>query len=232
LADTKLSSLTLSYILRNIRQRGPLSSSSLNDSFSELAQDLASIATQWNNFLQPLCTTIPDGTDDADIDAFSNGLSGRSLWADSTATLLVNPTYYDSTNLRPYSVLEALDNLYTYVDDQVAASEQYRTVAKTVAYTILSTESDTVFYNSGLSKPTLTLPSGADGEGLSYLFYVTSSVGLRIAAPTGDTIALGSSTSASAGYIESTTTGSSVRLINIAANQWVAIYYTGTWSVV
>jgi hypothetical protein len=176
--------------------------------------------------------TIPDGTDDADIDGFTTCLSGRNLYADADATALVNADYFDTVLLRPNTILEQFEDVYDYVDAEVAASEQYRTVAKTASYSVLSTESDTVFYNSGAVQPTFSLPSGADGAGLSYLFYVTSIVGLKIAATGSDTIALAANTSAAAGYILSTTIGSSVRLVNIAANQWVAIYYTGTWSVV
>jgi hypothetical protein len=227
----RLSSLTISYIVRNIRKRAPLSSALFNDVFTELGQDLSLLASEWNTYLIPLLDTIPDGTDDTTVDAFTNGLSGTSLYADSDATTMVNSDYYNVTADRPNTIEEQFDELYTYVDEQVAASEQYNTVAKTSAYSITDAESDTIYYNSGLSQPTLTLPDGSGGEGLSYLFYITSAVGLRVAVTGSDTIALGASTSAVAGYIESTTIGSTCRIVNIAANQWVAIYYTGTWTV-
>jgi hypothetical protein len=219
-------------MLRNMRKRAGLSSDKINDSFTEIGQDLSQLSSEWNSFLIPLLSTIPDGTDDTDIDAFTEGLSGKTIYVDDTATAILNSDYYNTTLSRPNTCLEQFNAVYDYVDEQVAASEQYTTVAKTASDNILSTQSDTVFYNSGIVKPTLTLPSGSDGEGLSYLFYVTSATGLRISALAGDTIALGADTSAIAGYIESTTVGSSVRLINIAANQWIAIYYTGSWSVV
>jgi len=232
-ADTRLSSLTLSYMLRNMRKRAGLSSDKINDSFTEIGQDLNQLSSEWNSFLIPLLSAIPDGSDDTDINAFTDGLSGKSLYVDDTATTILNSDYYNATLSRPNTCLEQFDAVYDYVDAQVAASEQYLTVVKTASDNILVTQSDTVFYNLGTtSKPVLTLPSGADGAGLSYLFYISDTDGIRISAGAADTIALGANTSALAGYIESTTVGSSCRLINIAANQWVAIYYTGTWSIV
>lgn len=231
MSNNRLSSLTLSYIVRNIRKRAPLSSEQLNDAFEELGADLSLIGSEWNNYLIPLLSTIPDGTDDADVNAFDDGLDGRTLYVDSDATDTVNSDYYNDTDERPNTVEEQFDAVYTYVDDSVAASEQYDTAAKSSNYTVESTESDKIFYNSGVSKPTLTLPDGIDGAGVSFIFYVTSGVGIKIAAQGADTIALGASTSAAAGYIESTTQGSSVRLVNYAANKWAAIYYTGTWTV-
>jgi len=64
-----------------------------------------------------MTATIPDGTDDTSVNAFTNGLDGRTLYANSAATASVAPTYFSAVNNRPNTVYEQLAALYTYADN-------------------------------------------------------------------------------------------------------------------
>jgi hypothetical protein len=92
-----------------------MSSDDYNDMIDELSHDLAEFNTQWNNRLIPLTTTIPDGTDDSSVDAFTNGLSGRHLYTDATATAASNVAYYNSSSARPYTILEQFTDVYNEI---------------------------------------------------------------------------------------------------------------------
>lgn len=61
--------------------------------------------------------------------------------------------------------------------------------------------------------------------------YVQDADGIKFVAAAGDTIRIEASVSPAAGYISSTTVGSAVRLVAINATEWVAVSFTGTWSV-
>lgn len=73
------------------------------------------------------------------------------------------------------------------------------------------------------------LPSAA--AGLEQWFYCQSANGIRVVANAGDTIRLGSSVSAAAGFVRSTVVGSSLILVAINATEWVALSLVGTWTV-
>lgn len=111
----KLETIQILLVKRNARKRGRTSSDDFNDMIDEIAHDLTAFNTQWNNRLVPLTTTIPDGTVDSSIDAYTNGLSGRHLYADANATSTINTTYYNTSAGRPYSILEQLGNVYTEI---------------------------------------------------------------------------------------------------------------------
>ncbi len=97
-------------------------------------------------------------------------------------------------------------------------------------YSITTDDSGTVFTNEGATgEAYLNLPSAA--AGLTYTFCVQDADGLRIVADTGDTIRLSSTVSASAGYAESTTIGSTVTLTAINSTEWIGMSINGTWSV-
>jgi hypothetical protein len=87
----------------------------------------------------------------------------------------------------------------------------------------------TVFTNEGAAvKPNRTLPGA--GAGGSFTFIVQDTDGIRITAAVGDTIRMGPKVTAAAGYIESTTVGSTVTLIAINATEWIATSFVGTWT--
>lgn len=87
----------------------------------------------------------------------------------------------------------------------------------------------TRFNNLGTTvKAACTLPPAAAEA--HYYFDVVDTDGLRINAATGDTIRLGDLTCASAGYFESVRIGSSLHLVAVDPDTWVAVDgITGTW---
>lgn len=115
MAGSRIANLNISFTKRNARRRGPTSSYAWNDSFDEVASDFSSIYDQWNNLLRPLTATIPDGTVDANVDAFTNGLDGQTIYAKSDSTV-TDTTYWNTGNTRPNTIYEQLAALYTYID--------------------------------------------------------------------------------------------------------------------
>jgi len=77
-----------------------------------MARDLAGFAAQWNDRLVPLVARLPQGLVDADLNAFSNGLDGRTLYTDSRSTGSLNATYYNLIKGRPNSVYEQFALIY------------------------------------------------------------------------------------------------------------------------
>jgi hypothetical protein len=112
---TKINTLYISFTDRNARRRGPTSSEAWNDIHDELAADLAGLYDQWNNRLKPLTTTLPDGTVDSDIDAFTNGLDGQTLYTKSDSTVS-DTTYYNSVYTRPNTVYEQFVDVYSELE--------------------------------------------------------------------------------------------------------------------
>lgn len=96
---------------------------------------------------------------------------------------------------------------------------------------ITSAETRTIFTNEGSSaKNYHTLPAASSG--LSFTFIVQDTDGIRIVANAGDTIRTATVVSATAGYTESTTIGSSVILVAINATEWMATSIVGVWTTV
>lgn len=96
---------------------------------------------------------------------------------------------------------------------------------------LLVTESRKILANEGTlgEKNFHTLPLAA--AGLVFTFICNDTDGIRATANTSDTIRVGSSISKAAGYIESTVVGSTVTLVAIDATEWIAVSFSGTWSV-
>ena len=108
---SKIDTLYISFTDRNARRRGPTSSEAWNDIHDELASDLAGLYDQWNNRLKPLSSTLPDGTVDTNIDAFTNGLDGQTLYTKSDATT-DDTDYYNTSYVRPKTVYEQFQDVY------------------------------------------------------------------------------------------------------------------------
>jgi hypothetical protein len=105
-----------------------------------------------------------------------------------------------------------------------------RTVAITGTTSPATTDSDTVYTNEGASaRVDVNLPTATSQ--LTYTFVVQDADGFRIIANSGDTIRIGDSVSTGAGRIDATLIGSTVVLVAINATEWIAIAFTGTWSV-
>lgn len=92
------------------------------------------------------------------------------------------------------------------------------------------TESRSLFTNEGATAQNYhTLPSAA--AGLDFEFVVQDADGIRVVANAGDTIRDVGTVSAAAGYIQSTTVGSVIRLKAINATEWVVVSKQGTWTI-
>lgn len=90
-------------------------------------------------------------------------------------------------------------------------------------------EFEKIFTNEGATAENYhTLPSAA--AGYNFVFIVQDADGLRITANTGDTIRVIDKVTAAAGYISSTTIGSTVTLAAINGTEWVALSIKGVWT--
>jgi hypothetical protein len=111
--------------MRTAPQSGPSSSDAWNDSFTEIATDLANISQEWNNKIVVIIDSLPKGVLDSAVNVFQNGLDAQSMWVDQNVESSDDDlTYYDASKDRPVTVKEALDGLYSYIDTQ---DEQVRT---------------------------------------------------------------------------------------------------------
>jgi len=102
--------------------------------------------------------------------------------------------------------------------------------AKTTNYSVLTGDSGVVFDNTGAgAEVDFTLPTAA--AGLTYTFYVDAAQIVKVIAGASTTIRLGGTVSASAGNVQCAVTGGNVTLIAISSTQWVALDYTGAWTI-
>lgn len=96
-----------------------------------------------------------------------------------------------------------------------------------------ATESRTCLTNEGATAEAYnTLSTGAP-VGCEFAFYCADTDGIRVTAPTGETIRTGpGAVSAAAGFIRSVTLGSGITLTKINSTSWVAINApNGTWLI-
>lgn len=185
-----INQLSLSLIKRNVPYRGPRTSDSWNDTIDEIASDLAAITSEWNNKLHPLLASIPDGTDDVNVDAFLNGLDGKQLYTDQNATdTSDNGELWSTAYSRPLTIKETIDSmkdeiesnyndLATLVSDTagILTHDQKRAIGLEIFdedYTFtgisLLTRSQTNEYNvSQIAKDLYGTSSVLDGDGISH----------------------------------------------------------------
>lgn len=96
-------------------------------------------------------------------------------------------------------------------------------------YQITDDQSGSFFTNEGAAaKAYLTLPSAK--QDLVYDFVVSDSDGMRIVSGSGDTIRLYSDVTPAAGYVESTDTGSTLRVKAINDTEWIVVSSSGLWT--
>ncbi len=94
---------------------------------------------------------------------------------------------------------------------------------------IVENETRRLFTNEGTTAENYhTLPTAV--AGLEFVFYCQDTDGIRIVANTADTIRIGASASATAGFVRSVTVGSVLHLFAINDVEWVGLA-TGTWLV-
>ena len=80
--------------------------------------------SEYNNLIVPLTSKLPDGTVDKSLNAFTNGLDGKTLFTNSAATnTSALSRYFNLTTNRPYSVYEQFQNTYNYIDASITALE-------------------------------------------------------------------------------------------------------------
>jgi len=95
---------------------------------------------------------------------------------------------------------------------------------------LISGESRKALTNEGTTaKNYHTLPTAA--VGLEFMFVVRDTDGLRVTAAANDVIRLSTVVSPTAGYVESTDVGSTLRLLAVNSTVWVSTYMTGVWDV-
>ena len=123
----KISTFQLLFQKRLASRRGASNTSSYNANIQEIGHDLVELNSQWNNRLVPLTSTLPDSDGADSVDAFTNGLDGRTIYVDSSATSSHNIPYYDSLNKRPITIMEkfiSVDNdisdLSTYITNIIS----------------------------------------------------------------------------------------------------------------
>ena len=103
-------------------------------------------------------------------------------------------------------------------------------VAKTGNYTILSGDNGKVITNEGAAgQVDLTLDNLAVDFVITIL--VKAAFTLKVIADTGETIRIVTDISATAGFADSATVGSSITLVKTNATDWDAVISQGVWSV-
>lgn len=115
-----INNLTIATTKRNQRFQGSTSSTQQNVLQDEVIRDLINLRGQWNNGLVPLLSTVPAGEDDPLINAFTDGLSGETLYAQASATSAEAVLgFYNTDQDRPNTIYEQFVNLYDYVNQQI-----------------------------------------------------------------------------------------------------------------
>jgi hypothetical protein len=102
---------------RNAPMRGPLSSRKYNANLTEVGNDLSTLATQWNNSIVGLLDALPEDLGNDTLNAFTNGLDGRTLLVNHEATAVLDSAYYNTTQVRPNSVRDQFEKLSTALSE-------------------------------------------------------------------------------------------------------------------
>lgn len=102
---------------------------------------------------------------------------------------------------------------------------------RTTSYIVLETEKRTLYTNTGSSGGiSFSLPNNPT-VGDEYQFYVDAAFSLTVQAQGSDVIRVSGALSAAGGNAASSTVGSSLTLVCIKANTWIATSVVGTWTV-
>ncbi len=117
--NNRLSELTISFTKRNARAKGPTSSEAWNDQADELSRDLTAIYSEWNNSLIPLLSLLPGEEDGYNVDAFSDGLDGRTLFVNAESSLTDAARYYNAGQVRANTLYEQFQDVYSQIDLKV-----------------------------------------------------------------------------------------------------------------
>jgi hypothetical protein len=119
------SNILIASMFRNQRSRGPTFSNQINSFQSEVIRDLALFQQEWNDKIVPVFSLLPDGTDDSAVNAFNNGLDGRTLYVNSSATNTLSVgRFFNTAKDRPNTLYEQLVNIFTYIDDSIVSLQE------------------------------------------------------------------------------------------------------------
>jgi len=157
--------------------------------------------------------------DSSSIDASRLHLSNNSgLESDSTSALQIQLKSGGGI-IRDSSGLSVQGTpLYTVVDQTSSVSLTSSDTGK------LYTNTDcTALVNFNLPSPSV---------GVNYTFAVQNENGLRITAPAGTFLRIGTFDSTLGGYLETYTLGSAVQLMCIDSSKWLGLMVMNTWTVV
>lgn len=120
MATDSINTLNYTFVRRPAPKSGPSSSDAWNDSFTELANDLATTSFEWNNKLVPVFDGLPDGTLDTSVNVFRTGLDGQTIWVDQNVVSTDDDlTYFDQVRNRPTTIYESFQDVYTHVAAQI-----------------------------------------------------------------------------------------------------------------
>jgi len=134
----------------------------------------------------------------------------------------------DSTWMAMYYTGEWTDGIFRKSSDTQTIVEA-NTAGVGSPNLIVANETGRIYTNEGVTAANYhTLPLAA--VGMQYTFVVQDADGLRVVANTGDTIRISANVTAAAGYVESTTIGSTVTLTAINATEWIATSKGGVWT--
>lgn len=114
---TRPSNILISTVLRNQRFRGSTSSAQQNDFQNETIRDSSAFQKQWNELIVPFSQRLPDGTLDTSVNAFKDGLDGRTLFVNSDADINTGTgQYYVNALSRPTTTYEQFIDVYNAID--------------------------------------------------------------------------------------------------------------------
>ena len=120
MASNNLKQLVFSFKRRTAPAHGGFQSAYFNDTSSEIAVDLSTLASEWNNKLYKMCLSLPDGSVDTSVNAFTKGLDGKNCWVDASATSSsTEPRFYFTSKGRPYTIAELFQYTWSYIDSSV-----------------------------------------------------------------------------------------------------------------
>jgi hypothetical protein len=141
-----------------------------------------------------------------------------------------------STNGTPFRISSgSFDPIATFISLQSPASIAQRVLAKTADFApSASVGSDEFGVNyttfNAVGTVIVTLPSAA-ATSWENTFTVSAAQILRIQCPANHTIRFGSAVSAAAGKAEASSLGSSARIVKLNANTYLAVSFSGSWTV-
>lgn len=197
-----ISRLNITTIKRNQRYQGPTSSAQINALQDEVIIDFINIQKQWNNSLVPFLTGVPAG--ESDINAFTDGLSGGTLFVDPEAIdTSLDQNYYNTVKDRPNTILEQFQNLYQTITDQNieltelvttgTAGSSTTNVDTYTGTTTLTTENSLVLVNASSGSVIVNLLPAAACTGQEFdIIKMDSSGNGAVITPTGSELINGS----------------------------------------